>query len=684
MPDTPHLRFEVVIAGGGFAGVYAAKALAKELGREGREKVALIADENFMVFQPMLAEVVGSSLSPRHVINPLRRLCRGVTTLRGRIESIDLAARCLTLDAGDYTPDISVEFGHLAMAPGSIVDLSRVPGMPEHAYVLKNVGDALEYRSAIIDRFEEANFQSDPATVRRLLTFVVVGGGYSGVETAGQVHDLIIGINRLYPRIAQEDYRVVLVHSREHLMPEVSESLAIYCEKTMRARGLELLLGCRVQAMTASKVILDNGESIDTHTVLSTVGNAAHPLIVSLCEQGVTNVRQRLTTDPQLRVTGADRLWAAGDCAAVPMVGGEHDDQRAEKTCPPTAQFALREGTTMGRNIARSLRGRELESFTFTGLGELATIGHRSAVAEIMGLKFHGVLAWFMWRTIYVAKLPGLERKVRVLIDWTFDLFFPRDIALLRPRPTQVLQQMHLEKGDKVFEAGDPALSLYIVKSGRIDLRDETGLVRSLGAGEHFGERALLYDRVWRFSAEATEPSELVALNEEVFASIATASPSLHKFFEQSAARFITREETESLLAAMPAEVRGKTVGDLMNREPVAMRGDQTLAQALALMVRHPYNSFPLVDEENRPLGVISQSDLYNALKSENITLQSRLSEITSSACATVNRDTSVPEAIERFYRSGRNKVLVLDENKALCGILTPIDLMTGPSQAAS
>ncbi len=678
MPATPHLRFEVVIAGGGFAGVYAAKALARELGGEAREKVALIADENFMVFQPMLAEVVGSSVSPRHVINPLRQLCRGVTTLRGRIESIDLASRSLILDAGDYTSDLAVEFSHLALGTGSIVDLSRVPGMPEHAYVLKNVGDALEYRSAIIDRFEEANFQSDPETVRRLLTFVVVGGGYSGVETAGQVHDLILGINRLYPRIAQSDYRVVLVHSREHLMPEVSESLARYCEKTMRARGIELLLSQRVKAMTASKVILDNGESIDTHTVLSTVGNAAHPLIVSLCEQGVANFRQRLKTDPHLRVIESDRLWAAGDCAAVPMIAGGHEDQREEKTCPPTAQFALREGKLMGQNIARSLRRKELKPFTFSGLGELATIGHRSAVAEIMGLKFSGFIAWFMWRTIYVAKLPGLERKLRVLVDWTLDLFFPRDIALMRPRPTQVLQRMHLEEGDKVFEAGDPALSLYIVKSGRIDLVDETGLVRSLGAGEHFGERALLYDRVWRFSAVATEPSELVALNEEVFESIASASPSLHAFFEKSASRFITRQETESLLEAMPPEIRDKTAGELMHPEPVAMRGEQTLADALTLMVKHPYNSFPLVDEKNHPLGVISQSDIYNALKSKEITLENHLSEIEPSACATVRRDTSVPEVIERFYRSGRHKVVVLDDDEALCGILTPIDLMAG------
>ena len=323
------VNFDVVIAGGGFAGVNCAQALARALGAGSEKRVALIADQNYMLFQPMLAEVAGSSLSPRHVVNPLRGLCRGVTVLRGGIASIDLDARRLELSAGDFTPNVQIGFEHLALALGGIVDLSRVPGMPEHAFLMKNVGDALKLRGALIDRFEEANLIANLASLPRLLTFVVVGGGYSGVETAGQLLDLADSVREFYPRIAGEKFRVVLVHSASHLLPEISEELGRYCEEKLRARGVEIILGARVTSMTAGKVTLGDGRVIESHTVVSTVGNAPHPLIVQLCAKaGIANEKRRIVTEPTLRVVGQPRLWAAGDCAAVPQAGGG--------TCPPT------------------------------------------------------------------------------------------------------------------------------------------------------------------------------------------------------------------------------------------------------------------------------------------------------------------------------------------------------------
>ncbi len=320
MSDSSELQFDVVIAGGGFAGVYCARALARELGEQAQRRVALIARENFMVFQPMLAEVVGSALSPRHVVNPLRLLCRGVTVLRADIVGIDLASKRIQLEAGDFTGGVSVEFEHLVLTLGGIVDLSRVPGMPEHAFLMKNVGDALKLRGGIIDRFEEANTVTESAERRVLLTFVVVGGGYSGVETAGQILDLANEIVRFYPRIAPGEIRVVLVHSGAHLLPEISESLGHYTEENLRARGVEVIVNARVTAMTASRVMLSDGRMIESHTVVSTVGNAPHPLLGELCKKnGIAAEKARVITDATLRVPGHERLWAAGDCAAVPM-----------------------------------------------------------------------------------------------------------------------------------------------------------------------------------------------------------------------------------------------------------------------------------------------------------------------------------------------------------------------------
>ena len=531
MPFFPTMKFDVVIAGGGFAGVNCAQALARALGRGSEKRVALIADQNYMLFQPMLAEVAGSSLSPRHVVNSLRGLCRGVTVLRGAIASIDMDARRVELSAGDFTPNVHVECEHLALALGGIVDLSRVPGMPEHAFLMKNVGDALKLRGALIDRFEEANLIADSASLPRLLTFVVVGGGYSGVETAGQLLDLADSVREFYPRIASEKFRVVLVHSAAHLLPEISEELGRYTEEKLKARGVEIILGARVTSMTAGKVTLGDGRVIESHTVVTTVGNAPHPLIVKLCATaGLANEKGRIVTEPTLRVPGHPRLWAAGDCAAVPQAGGG--------TCPPTGQFAMRQGTTMGRNLALALTGRDdFAPFTFKGLGSLAAIGHRTAVAEIMGMKFSGFIAWWMWRSIYLSKLPGIERKLRVLIDWTLDLFFPRDIVLFQPHYTKPLEDIHLEKGDVVFHAGEPAFSFYVVKSGSIELRDATdAVVRTIATGDHFGRRALLEDCKWRYSAIAAEATSLVVLSARVFDAITRSSTSVRERLEDLSA----------------------------------------------------------------------------------------------------------------------------------------------------
>ncbi len=546
------LQFDVIIAGGGFAGVYCARSLARELGCEARHRVALIASENFMVFQPMLAEVVGSALPPRHVVNPLRLLCEGVTVLRGDISRIDLKARELEVHAGDFTGAKTASFGHLVLTLGGIVDLSRVPGMPEHAYLIKNVGDALKLRGAILDRFEEANFETDSESRKSLLTFLVVGGGYSGVETAGQILDLANDILRFYPRIGRDRPRVILVHSGACLMPEISESLGRFTEENLKSRGVEVILNARVTAVTASRATLNDGRIFSTHTVLSTVGNAPSPLLVGLARtENLATEKGRIITAPTLRVPGQDRLWAAGDCAAVPMPEKKREGDRMGGTtplgpspfkpqpyCPGTAQFAVRQGTLLGKNLGRELRNQKAdEPFRFTGLGELAAIGHHTAVAEILGCKFHGFIAWWIWRTVYLLKLPGFERKIRVALDWTLDLFFPRDITLLQSSPTQLLKEMHLEKGDDLFHAGDPAQSLYVVKSGCIDLIGEDGAVlRKVTAGAQIGKQTLLASKQWRFSARVSEPTTLVAVSGKVFEAVINAGCTVDEVFSKPSA----------------------------------------------------------------------------------------------------------------------------------------------------
>ena len=693
MSSENRLDFDVLIAGGGFAGVYCAQTLARRLSPAACKRVGIVADHNYMVFQPMLAEVAGSSISPHHVVNPIRSLCRTVNVLRGSIMEIDLPGRSLTLDAGLYSPSICIGFKHLVIALGGIVDLSRVPGMPEHAFLMKSIGDAQELRGALIDRLEEANLQQDEAAIKRLLTFVVVGGGYSGVETAGQMLDLIQDINRFYPHIARPDYRVVLIHSGAHLLPEISEELGRYCEKNMTGRGVELILNARVTSMTSGKVTLGDGRIIETHTVVSTVGNAPHPILVNLCKKNnIPTDKARIITDATLRVQGFENLWAAGDCAAVPMAARKGETAMTaspfapRKYCPSTAQFAYRQGICLGKNLADILKGASNppRTFTFTGLGELASIGHQSAVADIMGHRFSGLIAWFMWRTIYLMKLPGLDRKVRVVIDWTLDLFFPRDITLLRSRPTEVVQEVHLEKGDTVFHAGEPALSFYVVKAGRIELRDGDGPLMSIGPGQHFGERALLHDRKWRFTAIAAEPSTLVALEAKVFQAITSASASIYEFFEHSSQQYLTRKQVEDVKKTIPEEVLKLKVGDVMARTPIFFHVTGTIAEALASMVQHPFNSFPLLDEKGTILGIVSQSQMYDVLKDGDLTPECTMDKLRPTAIPTVHADLAVSDALETLMRSGCNKCLVVDAAGKLQGVLTPADLMARGAATAA
>ena len=449
--------------------------------------------------------------------------------------------------------------------------------------------------------------------------------------------------------------------------------------------------------MTAGKVTLGDGRVLESHTVVSTVGNAPHPLIVDLCKtNNIPTAKARIITDSTLRVEGFDHLWAAGDCAAVPMAVSKEAAKQAKanaampgspfaphKYCPPTAQFAYRQGVCLGKNLANILKGASVppRPFTFKGLGELASIGHQSAVADIMGVRFSGLLAWFMWRTIYLMKLPGLDRKLRVMIDWTLDLFFPRDITLLRARTTEVLQEVHLEKGDTVFHAGEPAMSFSVVKTGRVTLNDENGPVMSIGPGEHFGERALLHDRKWRFTAVAAEPSTLVSLEAKVFQAISSASASIHEFFEHSSQQYLSRQQIESIKKTVPEALLNLKVSEVMTRTPIFFRTSGTVAKALSTMIEHPFNSFPLLDDKDTLLGIITQSQVYDALKDGAITRDSPMSILTPCPIPSVHCDILINDALETLMRSGRNKLLITDASGKLTGVLTPIDLLGHEAQ---
>jgi len=501
------MEFDVVIAGGGFAGAYCGRVLGREFGREqGEKRVALVAERNVLVFQPMLAEVAGSSLAPADVVNPLRQFCKGVNVLQGTIQKIDWASKTLILDGGRFTRDHKVGFKHLVLTLGSVTDLSAVPGMTEYGWPMKNVADALRLRAALINRLEEANLVEEADVRKRLLTFVIVGGGYTGVETAGQILDFLKQVYKYYANLSESKPRVVLIHSREELLGEIGPALGAYARGVLEKRGVEVLLNTRVSAVTARHVVLGDGSAIEANTVVTSVGNAANPVIVDLCKQlGIDAPKGRVPTDAMMRVAGLDTLWAAGDGAAVPWL-----DKGVTKVSPMTAQFAFRQGTLLGKNVFASLRGAELLPFRYRYMGQLATIGERAAVAEIFGMHFKGFIAWWMWRTIYLAKLPGIVRKLRVMIDWTFDLIFPRDISQIMPPPDDAVRAIHLEKGETLFIQGTPARGFFYIKTGSLTLTVRGLPDRVIGQGNVIDQAELDSSNLWEATGTANEPCDLV------------------------------------------------------------------------------------------------------------------------------------------------------------------------------
>lgn len=662
-------QYDVLILGGGFAGVYCAQRVVRRLRGAGK-KVGLIAGENHMVFQPMLAEVVGGSLSPRHVVNPIRLLSRQTDVFRGCVRDIDPVAKRVVIDGGIHSPNIAFAYDHLVLALGADVNLSRIPGMAEHAFLVRNVGDAMKLRAVIIGRMEEANLIADAAARRALLAFVVVGGGYSGVEVAGQMMDLLRSVCRFYENVAPGEPSVTLIHSGERLLPMLSPRLADYTGRTLARMGVEIIFRARVKAVTAGSVTLDDGRRIPTGTVVCTVGNAPHPLLLRLGESGALPLEKgHVIVESTGLVRGHVNLWAAGDCALFPKAGGG--------ACPETAQFAYRQGHLLGDNIAAAIRGGELKPFRFTGLGELASIGHRTAVAEILGLRFSGFIAWFMWRSIYLMKLPGFDRKLRVMAEWTFDLFFPRDINLLTPQYSTPFEEMHLEAGDPLFRRGEPAASFYAVKEGRVDITDENGeLVKSVGAGGHFGERALLEDHIWRYDATAKEPTTLVALSERTFQKL-TVIGSLRRILLRTADTYDTSEEIGSVLAKLPSRCRHGTAGDIMVRDVASLREDADLQATVDLFQRERHSSYPVVDASGCVTGLLRRADCLEWLKHHAMDSAVAVRDLPVKRVLFVAPEMPLPEVFETLIRTGASKAVVVDGAKKLLGMVTLYDLLT-------
>ena len=431
-PTGQPAKKRIAILGGGFGGVYAALHLEKcVLAREtAMVEICLVSRDNFFLFTPMLHEVAASDLEATNIVNPLRKLLRRVKVFVGEVGQIDLPNKRVAVSHGHHNYDRHshyLEYDHLVIALGSVSNFFNLPGFAEMALPMKSLPDAIQLRARIIRSLEEANSEcSLQANRQALLTFVVAGGGFAGVETVAALNDFVREALPFYPNLSERMLRVVLVHPGALVLPEPGESLGRYAQQVLAQRGVEIRLNTRVTSMTENEVCLKDNPPIPASTLIWTAGTMPNPLLSSLpCRKA----GGRVQVNEFLQIPDWPGVWAVGDCAFVP------DVNQPGKSHPPTAQHAIREGRVAAQNIVQSLAGRPPTPFSFKTIGLLASLGRRTGVARIFGFNFSGFFAWWLWRTIYLSKLPGLDKKVRVAFDWTLDLLFRKDVCAVHDLP---------------------------------------------------------------------------------------------------------------------------------------------------------------------------------------------------------------------------------------------------------
>jgi NADH dehydrogenase len=425
--DASATKKRILILGGGFAGAYTALALQKKLSGMPDTEVILVSQENFVLFTPMLHEVAGSDAAATDVVQPLRKMLRHTGVLIGDVESIDLDKKQVRVRQSDLLHYRDLTYDQLVLGLGSVSNFYHTPGIEEHALTMKTLGDALAVRNRTIDALELADGEPDETLRKAMMTVVVVGGGFAGVETVGAVNDLMREAMKFYNNLSEDMLRIVLVDAGQIILPELGESLGLYAEKELGKRGVEIHLKTAVKGYDGKEVLLGDGTRIASNIIIWTAGITPVPIVSTLpCAQE----RGHIVANEFLQVKDRPGVWALGDCAQVP------DLTNPGKFCPPTAQHATRQAPVVAHNIVATMRGEALKPFKFKTLGLLATIGRRTGVAEIMGFHFSGILAWWMWRAIYLSKLPGLQKKIRVTLDWILDFIFSKDIVQLRALPS--------------------------------------------------------------------------------------------------------------------------------------------------------------------------------------------------------------------------------------------------------
>ncbi|WP_438480084.1 FAD-dependent oxidoreductase [Oleiharenicola lentus] len=603
-------RKRIIIIGGGFGGVKCARELRQHL-RDGDAELILFNKENHLVFSPLLADAVGSSLNIMDVIVPLRQLLPTVECRTEEVLNVDLAKSEIEFESYDGHPR-RMGYDHVIVACGNVSNLNVVPGMADHAFPLKTVGDAAVLRTHVLQQLEKAEVCGDDAKRRWFLSFIVVGGGYSGVESAGEINDLVRGSLRFFKNLKKEDVSVTLIHSRDQLLPEIGEKLRAFAGEKMTEAGVTLRLNARVQLATGEGVGIAD-EFIRGGTIVCTIGSTIAPVINRM---DTPKARARLLTDSDMRLQGSRNAWAIGDCANIINA---HDGEPS----PGTGQFAERQGRQCAQNILRVLNGEPTRPFSFKVLGQLCSIGGHNAVAEMFGFRLSGFVAWFAWRGVYLFKLPSWSRRFQVGFDWAFLLVFPRDLSHLKTDVTNRVSHAHFEPGDYIIRQGEQPANFFVIEKGEVEVvraspeKPDGEVVAVISAGNFFGEQALLSNQPRTASVRARTPVEVVVLGRNVFTtvsqSLAPLRLALTKSMTRRSASFWTQRPE-----AMQA-LRSFQLEDFIEPTPQPLiPTTATLGDVTRIFAAHKPDFFYVVSTGDRLEGVVTLTDIIRAQSGEH------------------------------------------------------------------
>lgn len=520
----------IVIIGGGFGGAFTAKYLRRHAPRDW--DIELINSTNYFVFQPLLPEVASGTISAPDAVTPLRHMLPGVKVRMADVVGVSRKNREVCFLQGSKRVPLSIGYDHLVIAIGQQTNLARTPGFEEHSLRMRDLADAHTLRNHVIQCLEHADVTEDADLKRRLLTFVVAGGGFSGVETIGELLEMIHRTLKSYPNIRSEEIRALLVQRGQRILPELLPRLGEYAQRKLGGRGVDVLLGTSIQSATATAVYLDDGSCIETESLVTTVGNGPRPVAETL---GIDLQRGKIPVDEYLQVSESSRVWCLGDAALIPLGGNEVE---RPEYAPPTAQFAVREARCVAKNIIAAQKQESLTPFAYRPMGTLASIGNYKAVAEVFGVRISGLIAWLLWRGLYIGMLPGFSTRLRVALNWFFDYFLPRSIVQIANSNQRATSYRCYARGDVVYRPGQLVDGLYTIVSGYLESRipdPTTGedFVRLIGEGDHWGERSLSGRFETQGTLTAVEDSRVMILEQADFRNLRAAFPPLNDYFNR-------------------------------------------------------------------------------------------------------------------------------------------------------